>query len=729
MGSVVHISGAESKIGISASDQFGSAVVGLGDIDGDGHPDMAVGAEGHNRATGAVHVMTLGPSATVLTSTVISPSSTESHGFDADLASFSYFGSAITVLGDLDGDGCAELAVGARGRAGAANSASGAGGQDAGAVYILFLQARADGFLGCLTGGSLVVRRYQILTPPGLERYDEFGSSVAGPGDINGDAIPDLIVGAPGLAHSSDMGKVYLISLNALGQELESSVLQSSTYSTAGMYGTSGGRFGAAVAVPLSGAGSTSGRRLTVEAGTTSMRIVLAVGAPGNGSIPGCVHVLVLESELGGSMPAVGSYVTLESPQSSFAYGSALAYSGDYDANGAAELVVGAPGLSYGDSGEIMIHYMGSGGASVYKTVTIRPCQEAMSSVCTNTTNFGRAIASLGALNSDDIVSDLVIGSANDYPENAMGAVAVIFLAANLQPPSPPAGPPTRPPASPGDVQLGDLAALSANDGSLVDGAAIGAWAAVPILVFFAVVFSWYYFQNRGHAVKSLKHYLLKPSDAAFSAIQQGRISSSLRLEPRGSHGGKRARSVRAAEPNGAMASKRAPPHERLDLAPMLDPDVLLNVCYAPNVPRNGSDLWLNAVQSTGPTAPSLGEARIVDLSDATEALLRGEHQQISASNFIPGYARNVPGKRHGPLVRPKGHDGSATSLSSVVEEPRCAAAWGHDADSQSSTRIVEEVHAIQSVEAQQQPGVPRGPGLQPSLPNPREGSGFMLRI
>eukprot|EP00966_Prymnesium_polylepis_P045390 1050931-Prymnesium_polylepis.1 len=102
-------------------------------------------------------------------------------GFTGTLTDYEYFGSSITSIGDLDGDGVADLAVGADG--------DNDGGSYRGAVWILFLNA-----LG-------TVREYQKIsdTQGGftgtLSNFDRFGSSVASIGDIDGDSITEMAVG------------------------------------------------------------------------------------------------------------------------------------------------------------------------------------------------------------------------------------------------------------------------------------------------------------------------------------------------------------------------------------------------------------------------------------------------------------------------------------------------------------------------------------------------------
>ena len=82
----------------------------MGDIDGDGVPDLAAGAHGNwGSSRGAVHVMLMNADGTVKSTSEIND--TTPNG--PVLADHDHFGSSVTLLGDLDGDGVPDLAVGA----------------------------------------------------------------------------------------------------------------------------------------------------------------------------------------------------------------------------------------------------------------------------------------------------------------------------------------------------------------------------------------------------------------------------------------------------------------------------------------------------------------------------------------------------------------------------------------------------------------------------------------
>ena len=98
---------------LNNGDRFGYSIANIGDLDGDGFGDLAVGAAyddgdgGLNR--GAVHIMFMGPSGSVKSTVEINDSTTNG----PTLADGDYFGRSIENIGDLDGDGINDLAVGA----------------------------------------------------------------------------------------------------------------------------------------------------------------------------------------------------------------------------------------------------------------------------------------------------------------------------------------------------------------------------------------------------------------------------------------------------------------------------------------------------------------------------------------------------------------------------------------------------------------------------------------
>ena len=160
-GSVRVFSGSDGSVllnvnGDSAGDGFGRSVNSAGDVNGDRTPDLIVGAHGDdNNGTGSGSIRVLsGSDGSVL------------HDFDGDDAG-DEFGRSVSGAGDVNGDGFADLIVGAW----FAN--------DSGSARVL---SGIDGSV--------------LYNFDGDNAGDTFGVSVRGAGDVNGDGIDDLIVGA-----------------------------------------------------------------------------------------------------------------------------------------------------------------------------------------------------------------------------------------------------------------------------------------------------------------------------------------------------------------------------------------------------------------------------------------------------------------------------------------------------------------------------------------------------
>ena len=181
---------------LADEDGFGSSVANMGDLDGNGFADLAVGAAGDHDggfAKGAVYLLFLQENWTVKNTVRISDSTSRLiHLSNAD-----NFGISVANVGDLNGDGKTDLAVGAIG------DDQEEGGE--GAVYILFLEG--DGSLI-----SVYLISSSTVNPLHLDFGDRFGRAIANIGDINNDGIAELAVGAEGT--DGLKGSVFLLFFN-----------------------------------------------------------------------------------------------------------------------------------------------------------------------------------------------------------------------------------------------------------------------------------------------------------------------------------------------------------------------------------------------------------------------------------------------------------------------------------------------------------------------------------
>ncbi|MFH1464123.1 MAG: FG-GAP-like repeat-containing protein [Pseudomonadota bacterium] len=175
---------------------FGYAVAGAGDVDGDGYWDVLVGAWGEEAEAGAAYLFRGGAGG------LDSAGATRLTAGDADAGD--HYGFALAGPGDLDGDGYAEVVVGAE--------EDDAEGEDAGAVYLYL-----GGASGLDTAGE------QKITASDAAPGFHFGASVAGAGDVDGDGHPDLAVGSYWDAEVSvEAGSVLLFLGGAGGLDLAS---------------------------------------------------------------------------------------------------------------------------------------------------------------------------------------------------------------------------------------------------------------------------------------------------------------------------------------------------------------------------------------------------------------------------------------------------------------------------------------------------------------------------
>ncbi len=210
---------AAPSYGIGDLDRFGSEVTCIGDLDNDGMQDIAVSAifdddGGGNR--GAVWIIFLNRNGSIKDFQKISDTQ---GGFTGTLANFTFWGSGVANIGDLDGDGIQDLLVG--------QELEDAGGTDKGSVWVLFMNRS-----GTVKGYKELRNGLTGTGLPSMGDNGYFGSACAGLGDIDGDNIPDVAVGANGT--DGGRGAVYILMLNTNGTV---KAYQKISYNTGGLTG------------------------------------------------------------------------------------------------------------------------------------------------------------------------------------------------------------------------------------------------------------------------------------------------------------------------------------------------------------------------------------------------------------------------------------------------------------------------------------------------------------
>jgi hypothetical protein len=259
--------------------EMGTAVAGLGDVDGDGVPDLVVGVPGKDIGglanVGLLYVFS-GKTGQVIR-TINHPAA---GGPEAGAA----FGSAVANAGDVDKDGVSDILIGAPGE---------------GHAYL---------FSG--KTGSLI---FDIIGPF-IEHLHSFGAAVAGGMDFDRDGKPDLVVGAP--LQEEQRGAAYIF--NGSDGKLQRTLLLKPRKRFA--------KFGAALCV----ASDLTGDH----------RPDVAVGAPGQ-NFNGLTQAGAITIFNGRSGRAVKTIYSA-APQPRALFGAAVT-AADFDGDGTATVVAGVP--------------------------------------------------------------------------------------------------------------------------------------------------------------------------------------------------------------------------------------------------------------------------------------------------------------------------------------------------------------------------------------------------
>ncbi len=309
-------------IGENSVDYAGRSVSAAGDVDGDGRDDLLVGAyknDDGGRDAGAAYLI-LGSSIAASLSSTIDLSQAD-FAFTGENAS-DHAGGSVCAAGDVDGDGRGDLLVGAP------NNDD--GGSYAGKAYLILGSSLAASLSSTI---DLSQADFAFI---GENEDDRAGERVSPAGDVDGDGLDDLLVGAPNNDDGgSGAGKVYLL----LGSTLAASASSTIDLRNADFAFIGENRLDFA-GDSVSPAGDVDGDGLD--------DLVVGVSQNDNGGTDAGTAYLLLGSTLAASLSG-----TIDLGDADFAFigensqdhaGTSVSAAGDVDGDGRDDLVVGAYG-------------------------------------------------------------------------------------------------------------------------------------------------------------------------------------------------------------------------------------------------------------------------------------------------------------------------------------------------------------------------------------------------
>ena len=404
--------------GVAANDFSGRSVAAAGDINGDGLGDLIIGAEGahpHGIFSGSSYVV-FGRS-TGFASAITLSSLNGSTGFRLDgVALYDSSGRSVAAAGDINGDGLGDLIIGA-------NFANPSG-NDSGSSYVVFGRStRFDSSMNLSSlDGSIGFRL------DGVGSNDQSGISVAAAGDVNGDGLDDLIIGAY-LADPTGFfsGSSYVVF--GRSTRFDSSIKLSS------LNGSTGFRLDGVASSDYTGFSVAAAGDVNGDGRDDLIIGANGAGHIGNGTRSGSSYVVF------GRSTGFAASINLSSLNGSTGFrldgvaagdrsGYSVAAAGDVNGDGRGDLIIGAHHAdpSGNDSGSSYVVFGRSTGfaasinlSSLNGSTGFRLDGEAVGDFS------GRSVAAAGDVN-DDGLDDLIIGAGRADPNGGdSGSSYVVY--------------------------------------------------------------------------------------------------------------------------------------------------------------------------------------------------------------------------------------------------------------------------------------------------------------
>jgi len=379
--------------GGAANNYFGRSVSAAGDVNGDGYSDVIVGAYGYTTSTGRAYIYFGGAPMNNIADVTMTGETT-----------FNLFGISVSTAGDVNGDGFSDVFVGANGYTSstgrayiflggvamnntadvtmtgeAASSQFGYSVSDAGDV-------NGDGYSDVIAGaynyssstgrayiyfGGASMNNTADVTMTGESAFSNFGNSVSGAGDVNGDGYSDVIAGAYG--YNSSTGRAYIYFGSASMNNIADLTF-------------TGEASGIQLGQSVSEAGDVNGD------GYSDVIIGANVFSTFTGKVYICFGGLSMDNSPDAS-------ITGEAAGNQFGY--SVSAAGDVNADGYSDVIAGAWGYSTNTGRAYLFDYFMKG--HIVPEITVSG--EALNNY------FGRSVSAAGDVNGDGY-SDVIVGAA-----------------------------------------------------------------------------------------------------------------------------------------------------------------------------------------------------------------------------------------------------------------------------------------------------------------------------
>ena len=393
--------------GVSPLDHLGGGLAGAGDVNGDGVDDLLVSApyaDPNGFSSGQVYVV-FGRTSFPPVLDLESLDGTDGARIDG-ITLGDQAGASIAGAGDFNGDGIDDFIIGAEN--------ADLHGSSVGEAYLGFGRTiwPATLQLASLNGET-------GFRMTGIDSGDRAGTAVSRAGDVNGDGLSDVLVGAPFADPNGDAsGEAYLV----FGRLQQPAVVALEDLNGANGVTLNGVSEERATGFSVGDVGDLNGD------GTDD----LLIGAYGDAGGPsGGETYVVYGREIWDAVVELGSLgaaegITINGIVSTDSSGWSVSGAGDFNGDGIDDALIGAPhadpnGTSSGES------YVLFGGAGLPQTVELDSLDGSNGTVFEGTSTIdlsGSSVASIGDFNGDGM-RDIVIGGPGGHSTN--GFAHVVF--------------------------------------------------------------------------------------------------------------------------------------------------------------------------------------------------------------------------------------------------------------------------------------------------------------